>query len=138
MKKHKSKLTAKQNVGSYFIIKLNIYPFDIMVSIDEPDEAILERLIREGNTKKEFKEILNLDETVRGICIMLPSNQTVIRLKRFHKKHDMIGVIVHEAFHATTFILERIGVKLGLSVSDEAYAYLIEFITTEIYNKLEF
>jgi hypothetical protein len=132
-----SQLTIPRVIGSYFIIKLGVYPFDVMVSIDETDETILKRLIRYGNTKEESEELLNLAETVRGRCVMLPSNQTVIRLKTLPKKYDMMSVISHEVFHATAFILDKVGMKMELFTSDEAYAYMIEFLTTEIYKKLK-
>ena len=108
-----------------------------MVSIDETDETILKRLIKYGITKEESGELLNLAETVRGRCVMLPSNQTVIRLKTLPKKYDMMSVISHEVFHATSFILSKIGMKMELFVSDEAYAYMIGFLTTKIYKKLK-
>ena len=128
----------KTNVsGSFFIIPLQIYPFDIMISIDEKDEVLRNRLIKYGSTIEDCEELMNLSDTVRGRCVMLPSNQTVIRLKMLPKKYDMMSVIAHEVFHATTFILHRIGMKLELFVSDEAYAYLLGYITTEIYKKIK-
>ena len=123
--------------GSFFIIPLQIYPFDIMVSIDEKDEVLRNRLIKYGSSIEDCEELMNLSDTVRGRAVMLPSNQTVIRLKMFPKKYDMMSVIAHEVFHATTFILHRIGMKLELFVSDEAYAYLLGYITTEIYKKIK-
>ena len=136
-KTQKPELTIPRVIGSYFIIKLGVYPFDVMVSIDETDETILKRLIKYGITKEESGELLNLAETVRGRCVMLPSNQTVIRLKTLPKKYDMMSVISHEVFHATSFILSKIGMKMELFVSDEAYAYMIGFLTTKIYKKLK-
>ena len=123
--------------GSYFIIPLQIYPFDVMISIDESDDVLEKRLMKYGSTKEDCSELINLADTVRGRCVMLPSNQTVIRLKKLPKKYDMMSVISHEVFHATTFILHRIGMKLELFVSDEAYAYMIGFLTTEIYKKIK-
>ena len=123
--------------GSFFIIPLQIYPYDIMVSIDEKDESLRNRLVKYGSTKEDCEELMNLPDTTRGRAVMLPSNQTVIRLKMLPKKYDMMSVIAHEVFHATTFILHRIGMKLELFVSDEAYAYLLGYITTEIYKKIK-
>ena len=108
-----------------------------MISIDETDEILLKRLIKQGNTKEDCEPLLNMGETVRGRCVMLSSNLTVIRLRKQPKKYDMMSVISHEVFHATSFILERIGMKLEVLVSDEAYAYMIGFLTTKIYKKLE-
>jgi hypothetical protein len=42
------------------------------------------------------------------------------------------GVIAHEVFHATYFILRDRGMKVA-DKSDEAYSYLIEWMTDKIY-----
>lgn len=42
-----------------------------------------------------------------------------------------IGIIVHEAFHATEFILDFVGIKHSDETS-EVYAYLLQYIVNEI------
>jgi len=123
--------------AEYFIIKLQIYPFDVMVSIEETDEILSKRLKKYGNTEEEISDLMNLKETTNARCIMLPSNQTVIRLKLQPKKYDMMGIVTHETFHATVFILTRIGMKLEQLVSCEAYAYLQQYLTEQIFRKLK-
>lgn len=131
------KTKRKKNSGSYFIIELKIYPFNVMVSIDEADKTLFKRLKGYGNTKDDCEGAMNLPSTTLGRAVILPSNQTVIRLRTLKNKHKMMSVIAHEIFHATTFILERVGMKLELGVSCEAYAYLLGFLTKEIYKKLK-
>ena len=46
-----------------------------------------------------------------------------------------MGCLVHEIFHCTEFILSKVGIKLS-NKSDEAYAYLIGYITENIFNHL--
>jgi len=125
--------------GKYFIIKLGIYPFDVMVSVDETDDVLVERMItRFGNTKEACGGMINMPPRVIGRTSMLwPTNHTVIRLKTGGCKNELAGCIAHEVFHATTFIMRRVGMKLKLDVSDEAYAYLIGFLTKEIHTKLK-
>lgn len=123
--------------GSYFIIPLVVYPLDVMVSIDETDNVLLKRLLSYGETKEDCEGLLNLPETTRGRCVMLPSNRTVIRLKKQLKKQSFMSVMSHEVFHATTFIMDRVGMKLEINVSDEAYAYLIGYLTNEICKKIK-
>ena len=49
------------------------------------------------------------------------------------KSVDYDDVIVHEAFHATAYIMDDFaGVKLTRN-SDEAYAYLLGYITRELF-----
>ena len=123
--------------GSYFIIPLVIYPFDIMVSIDEKDEILLKRLIKYGNIKEDCKNLLNLKDTIRGRYCLLSSNQSVIRLKKQLDKYEMIDVISHEVFHTITYILDKVGISLELCVSDEVYAYLIGYLNKEICKRLK-
>jgi hypothetical protein len=122
----------------YFIIPLVVYPFDVMVSIDESDKVLLTRLLTNGNKAEDCMLLMNLSKTTQGRTVILPSNQTVIRFRTQAKKVDMINNIVHEAFHATTFVLERVGMTMDLNTSDEAYAYLLAYLTKEICKKLKF
>lgn len=116
--------------GQNFIIECKIYPFDIMVSIDEPDDILFAKLKESGVEDTEW-EYVKMSSTNRGRTVIFPGNQTLIRLK----KPLTEGVVAHEAFHATAYILDRIGMKLQIEVSDEAYAYLLNYIVDEIYKK---
>ena len=46
-----------------------------------------------------------------------------------------MGCLAHEIFHCAEFILSKVGIKLS-NKSDEAYAYLIGYITENIFNHL--
>ena len=120
--------------GYYKVIKLDIYPFDIMVSIDESDDVLSKRLLKFGNEVNEIESLLNMGSTVSGRALMLRSGQCVIRLRKSRDKCNFIGVITHESFHITTFILERVGVVFDMDTSDEAYAYLLGYITSRVCN----
>lgn len=122
----------------FFIIPLVIYPFDVIVSIDEDDNILLKRLLKKGIKEKDCKPFIKMSKNVVGRAFILPSNETVIRFKTLEDKSEMAGNIAHEVFHAVTFILERVGVKFDLNISDEAYAYLIGHLTTEIYKNLKY
>lgn len=114
----------------YFIIPLHVYPFDIMVSVNEDDNLLKQRLLDNGNTEEEIDNVLPMRKTARGRTFTLLTNQTVIRL--VDDGSDLSGVIAHESFHATTFILERVGVSFDLNISDEAYSYLLQYIVEKI------
>jgi len=124
--------------GYYFIIKLHIYPFDVIVSVDEPDEVIGKRLKNWGHNEEECASAMNPPEAFKGYYVLFPSNRSLIRFKtQKNWRGDMVGVVVHEAFYLTSMILDRIGMKFKLNVSDEAYAYLVEYLTVEIIKKLK-
>lgn len=52
------------------------------------------------------------------------------------KTNFWTSVLVHEVFHAASFLLKSKGIELDES-SEEAYAYLIEFIYYKIMEQLD-
>ena len=117
-----------------FIIKLIVYPFNILVSIGQSDKEI-EKVLNNLGIFNGIDELI-MDETVRGRTLMLDSNQTIIRLKFNKNKNEFISLISHEIFHAATFILYKIGLEFDINKSDEAYAYLIEYLTKQILDEV--
>lgn len=115
--------------GRNFIIKGTVYPFDIMVSHNQTETQLKKELKK---YKIPYDEILNMAETAIGRAVMLDTNQIIIRFRGELTE----GVIAHEAFHATSMLLSRIGVQLEIGISDEAYAYLLQYIVNEISNEL--
>lgn len=132
------KKTEKYVYGQphFMIIKLLPYKFDLMVSWNEEDEVLLKRLIKYHSTKKECKPIMNLPDTTNARYYLLPSNQSVIRIKTVPNKYEQMGIIAHEVFHCVTSVLEELGMKLELYKSDEAYAYLLGYLCEEIFKEM--
>jgi hypothetical protein len=127
----------KKNKSYYFIVPLQVYPFDVMISVDESDHTLLTRLIKYGNKKEDCYELMCMSESVLARTMILPSGQTVIRIKKQKSNIEMTALMSHEIFHAVTFILDRLGMKLELLISDEAYAYLIQYLTKEIFKRIK-
>jgi hypothetical protein len=90
---------ANGKKGYNYLIKGTVYPFDVLISVDEEDVKVIETLLILGVPKDDFNE----------------------DLKR--KK------LVHELFHHVAFLFERIGIQLDVEKSDEAYAYYLEWVT---------
>ena len=118
---------------TYFILPLIVYPFDILFCL--------------GPTDQQFEKILSdfgLDPSTidtrmgskRGHCSMFYGNRTVIRTAVVPKTPTDLATLQHEIFHAVTFIMDAVGMKLS-DDSDEAYAYLIGYITEMVYTKLK-
>jgi hypothetical protein len=116
--------------GFHFIISYVIYPFDLLVSVCEPDEKITKTLTDRlpEDTHDEIEELLTESD---ARTVMFSSGQTAIRFS----KSPECGVIAHEAFHAVKFLMDRISIPLS-SVSDEAWAYLLQYIVHEISKRL--
>lgn len=119
-----------------FIIPLVIYPFDILFSVGETNKQLRKKLkgllsdaAFEMAYDSDFLDNFNPDSKTAGLCQFLRGHQKVIiRLGR----NASYGVVAHEIFHAISMIL--IHLKMPLSHdNDEAYAYLIEYLTEEFY-----
>lgn len=124
-----------KNVLQNFIIKLDVYPFDIMVSIGEPDDILFKKLKKCGVGESDL-DMASYDDIGRAKYCLFGSGQSLIRLKKKPRTPEDYGTLQHEIFHCATSILWRIGMKLKMKTSDEAYAYLIGYLTKTIYEKL--
>lgn len=122
-----------RNESLNFVIPLIIYPFEVMVSFQQTDIELTNSLKHKG---WRWDDLLKFKGDGRFI-IYHDINGAVIRLKWFPTAPDLHGTLAHEIFHAATFLLDKAGAKLKVGVSDEAYAYLIGYLTTEIYKKLK-
>ncbi len=114
-----------------FIIPLVVYPFDVMVSLGETDEQLKKALSKYNVEWETFMECEGV-----GRFILTSKNQSIIRTKNYPKNPDDYGHLQHEIFHIVTHILGRIGMRFILLKSDEAYSYLVGYLTTEIYKKI--
>ena len=120
-----------------FIVPLVIYPFDIMVSINQTDDELLKSVKRYDLKKDDIEDLLEMPKTMLGRTLMLlETNNTFIRLRVKPKNPKEYGTLQHEIFHAVDFILRKIRITLSAD-SDEAYAYLIGYVTEKIYEKVK-
>lgn len=117
----------ENNKKKIFIVNYEIYPFDCLVCIGSTTEEIVKYLKKlDRELSKEEIEAIELENIGRGRTIMLESGQTIIRLNSLDA-----STLAHEVFHAVYFLAERLNIKLSED-SDEAFAYLIEFLTKKI------
>ena len=72
-----------------------------------------------------------------GRAVMLGSGATVIRLGIRKERYKFFSTLAHEIFHAVEFLFDRVGIKHDIDKSSEAYAYQIDYLTYQIYNKIK-
>lgn len=121
-----------------FSIPLVIYPLSVVVSMGETDAELLKALKKEWPHKPahEIEESQLFDNGPwDGMLVTFANNEIVLRLKRKPKTCADYGSLAHEIFHAVDMVMLRVGMKLHPN-SNEAYAYLTSYLTTEIYKKL--
>jgi hypothetical protein len=122
------------------ILELPLYQRDILISFGETDEQFTINANKINVFEKHDYKIFHLKEieSKRGRYIMLEGGQSVIRLNYMPKftESDEMGLLQHEIFHASTIILEDLGIRFKKQ-SEEAFAYLVQYITTEIYKLIQ-
>jgi len=119
-----------------FIIPLEVYPFDVMVSIGQSDEQLGAVLDKLDLSVADIELCRYASTTAIGRAVMFSTNGSFIRLRHLPSSARDFATLAHEIFHIVTFVMDRIGMKLKLLVSDEAYAYLISYLTEKIYDKI--
>lgn len=119
-----------------FILPLHIYPMNIMVSFGEGDEVVKNRLKRQfGVTGTDLWRYQSDNDS--GRCCSFDNNEILIRLKKIPKTAIEYSYLHHEIFHAVTYVMYKIGIELVVTKSDESYAYLIGYLTKEIYKRIK-
>ncbi|HYV53749.1 MAG TPA: hypothetical protein VE933_04155 [Chitinophagaceae bacterium] len=130
--------TKKKKPTSYNnIINLVIYPFDVMVSIAETDLELGKKLENHGVDIKNETGWLFVSDTNNARTVVFSGNQTLIRLKYIPVTPEQKGELAHEIAHAVFFFCERIGLQLVPMTSCEAYTYMIQYLTKEIYKTID-
>lgn len=121
--------------GVNIVFHIPIFPFTVMFSLGETDDSLFTKLKRMGmpNTKKSTAE---LDPNDLGKCVLYENNLCLIRTNAIPKTADQYATLHHEIFHAVSFMLQEITIKLDKN-TEEVYAYLTGYITRELYKKLK-
>ncbi len=116
-----------------FIVDCQIYPFDILVCFGQDKKLLFKEL-----SKKLPKSDIDILKTIKfnvGKSIMFPAGQTLLWLQEKPTSIYGLATLNHEIFHCVCFILERAGIVYSHS-SEEAFAYLIGYLTKQIYKEL--
>lgn len=118
-----------------FIIRIPIYNKDIMFSFGQSDVQFRNSLDKYSvpiTERDKERAIWALD--CAGMYTMLDGGQSIIRTKNYPETACEMGTLHHEIFHAVMKILSYIGFTVTVDV-DEPAAYLISYITEEVYKK---
>lgn len=121
-------------MSKHVTIPIPIYEMNLILSIGETDDQLWDNLKKLGMTKKAFSDCLYPNST-NGRAIFFQPCTCFIRLRNSKLTPHYHGLIAHEIFHIATFIMNEVGMTLS-GDSDEAYAYLISYLTEQIYKNL--
>ncbi len=130
---------AKSAKAINFIVPLVIYPYDVMISINENYDQFGKAVITKWDATilDDFKK----NERPNGVGLTYSFTSDthlccMIKIDNFKYDADGFSTLVHEIFHAIEFVLRKCGFELNSS-SHEAYAYLIGYLTKQVFSKLK-
>jgi hypothetical protein len=127
-----------------FIVPIPLYPCELMVAINHTDAVIISAIKKwkklSNARKHELITFIQSDadrqnsfaDTIR----VSHSGYILIRVFAPIEKPAHHAYLAHEIFHAVEQIAEHIGMKHS-EKSSEAFAYLIDYITEKIYDRLK-
>lgn len=121
-----------------FIIPIDIYNADLYVSLGESDERFRQGLLRykDSDWVEECVEFMDVKPQQGCGRMGQKDNFFLIRLGVFPNDAWDYGTLQHEIFHYVEFFFKHIGMPHHTKYSSEAYAYLIGYLTKQIYNRL--
>lgn len=109
-------------------ITFDTYPIQLYIFINETDEDISAYMDKE-DLPELLEDILDLEEGDEALFAYKDTSRIAIRLRSLNKPE----YIAHEALHATAYIMRYVGIRFTKS-SEEAYAYLLQYIIENIYD----
>lgn len=110
------------------IHKLAIYPVTLFIYKGLDHKQYKKQVLKDSNglASQKFIDATSTDD-FRAIVHSYHGNVVI----RFIEKKPSVGLVAHEALHATCRIMDYVGVKM-CEDSEEAWAYLLQEIINEI------
>lgn len=115
------------------IVKFETFPYEIFVFFGSK-----KKLLKNLNMYLDSKTIneINKESFGLGKSILLKDKKIILYMNKIPESAEDFSILQHEIFHCIHYLLE-VNLKLKLSFkTDEIYAYLIQNLTKQIYNKL--
>lgn len=128
----------------FCVVEIPLYLQNVIFSINQTDDELLDSILNTRSLwpngykrkKSSIEYLLDVfhDKTVDARTVKYTNG---IILTRFYNISSIylpenLATFNHEIFHVTSFIASEKGMRLTVS-SEEAYAYLMGFITNEFY-----
>ncbi len=118
----------------HFVINIPLYKTYIGVFIDCKHKDVKKWADRYAVeiTDKHFEDIAD----TAGRCIYTDKVFTLLLTRKGRSDAEFMGVIAHEMMHVTAILMEVVNIKLN-EHTDEAYAYLMEYLVREATQNLK-
>lgn len=110
------------------------YPFHCMVMLGATAPDLFAHMKKHYTTKLTASDVQRINTHLKGMGYTgrLDCGGFVLWLRDYPRTPHDFGVLAHETFHLADMILRNVGMTLS-DDSDEAWAYLIDYLTVRIY-----
>lgn len=116
-----------------FHVKCEIYPLRLFCFFGSREDLFkeLERFV----IKKDLDEMKGFTYGA-GKVIQYNNLDMILWMPIIPKDYSHYGTLAHEIFHTVEYLFEIIGIEHHPKTS-EAWTYMVQFVTTEIYKGLD-
>lgn len=114
----------------YKIINIEMYQRDLMVHFGDK-ESLKDNLSTFIGESKAMEVIEKIQDTNVGNVFVLEGGESILHMPKIPTDSNGFSILAHEIYHITNSIMEKVGINMS-SDSEEAYAYLIQFLTKRI------
>lgn len=115
------------------------YPAAVLVSIGQTDtqfKKTVEKFVGEPEiSKKKHKNFEKSHEDTEAYILHFNTGHVVLRMYGQKWNAEGLAILQHEIYHVVHAVLRHAGIRPTLG-TEEAYAYLTQHITEQIYNKI--
>lgn len=139
--KKKTKKQKEWNDKKHFLVHVDVYNVDIVFCSGMNESEIKTTLKKvAGKNYDQFNETF-LDHWDKGkqnvgrMCHFMGGFVIMMKPKECKGFRMFVSVLVHELSHVTHYLLRDRGMELSQE-TEEAYTYLVEYLTRQILMKL--
>ncbi len=125
----------KPDVPINLFISVDMYPYDVMVSINETDDQLIKNL----KNRKVFRshDLIDYNRGAAKYVVWYEEHLALIRLPQLPRSANDYAGLMHEILHIVIDMLRSIGMRLSPDgASDEAYTYFMSYLVKHIFNNI--
>lgn len=123
-----------KKLSTDFSIVVRVYGIGVLFSFGQTQERLLVVAKKNGFKEKDM-HLFDQRPNIPGWCVHDNSTRAVVVLRDWPLTASDYGCLNHEIFHACDFTLRNIGFILS-DDSKEAWAYMVGYVTAQVYNVL--
>lgn len=120
-----------------FVIPIDVFNSAVLISFNQSDKKLRDLAIKNNADLDQLEIFISASLKYQGLAGKLSDGSILIRINPIEDRYSLMSVIAHESFHAAHYIMEEAGIKFKMDISDEVAAYLIGYISKNIYKKLK-